>query len=69
MKTRELKEMRNESVEKMNEKISTLQALVVKEQMPRLGETKTNAKIARAARRDIAQLKTLITEKLNTKNI
>ena len=46
MKTRELKEMRNETVEKMNEKIVTLKALVVKEQMPRLGETKVSAKIA-----------------------
>ncbi len=69
MKTRELKEIRNQTVEKMNEKIVELKAHVVKTQMPRLGETKTNVKIARAAKREIAQLKTLITEKLNTKNI
>lgn len=69
MKTREIKETRNETVEKMSEKIATLKELVVRTQMPRLGETKTNVKIARAARREIAQLKTLITEKLNTKNI
>lgn len=67
MKTRELKETRNETVEKMEEKIVLLKASVIKAQMPRLGETKTNVKIARAAKREISQLKTLITEKLNTK--
>lgn len=63
MKSKELKEMRNESIEKLNEKIVELKAHVIKSSMPSLGETKTNVKIASAARRDIAQLKTLITEK------
>lgn len=66
MKTRELKEIRNETVEKLSEKIAQLRVVLLKEQMPRLGETKTNVKIARARKRDIAQLKTIISEK--TKN-
>ncbi len=67
MKSRELKETRNETVEKMTERIAILKSQIVKAQMPRLGETKSNVKIALAARREVAQLKTLITEKQNQK--
>lgn len=62
MKTKQLQEMRKESVESMTAKIAELKMQIAKIQMPRLGETPTNVKIASGLKRDIAQIKTLITE-------
>ncbi|GEM_PF-1935212 len=66
MKTKELQALRSESIEKLSEKVMELKKEIVKAEMPSLGENPTNVKIAHHLKKNVAQIKTIITEKQKT---
>lgn len=63
MKKQQFQEVKNESIEKLVARVAELKLKIVKAQMPSLGETPTNVKIAHNLRREVAQLMTLISQK------
>lgn len=67
MKKREFTEMRTQPLEKLTARVSELKAEIVKAQMPSLGKTEKNVKIAHKLRKEVSQILTIITEKKNAK--
>lgn len=65
MKKKAFTELKGETVEQLTARVATLKKTVLKESMPALGDARVNLKGAKHAKRDIAQLLTLITEKKN----
>ena len=66
MKTKQLKEVREESVEKLTARVSELKTQVLKESIPSLGKEVKNLKAVSGLKREIAQLLTIIGEKKQT---